>query len=98
MMAEKFLTRKYQGAHHSDAYWSRWNGRLFAFPVKSDDGCLALFNEGGSGTDLKWDLSNAALLRFTQSPGERVKRRSGKSGHNVCTQLHYHGHERQNRN
>ena len=34
----------------------------FAFPVKSDDGCLALFNEGGSGTDLKWDLSNAALL------------------------------------
>lgn len=47
----------------------------FAFPVKSDDGCLALFNEGGSGTDLKWDLSNAALLPgLYQSPGEQVKK------------------------
>lgn len=51
----------------------------FAFPVKSDDGCLALFNEGGSGTDLKWDLSNAALLPgLYQSPGEQVKRPGAK--------------------
>ena len=51
----------------------------FAFPVKSDDGCLALFNEGGSGTDLKRDLSNAALLPgLYQSPGEQVKKAGGE--------------------
>lgn len=47
----------------------------FAFPVHSGDGCIALFGEGGSGTDLKWDLSNATLLPgLSSSAGEQVKR------------------------
>lgn len=47
----------------------------FAFPVHSGDGCVAIFGEGGSGTDLKWDLSNATLLPgLPASPSEQVKR------------------------
>lgn len=47
----------------------------FAFPVHSGDGCIALFGEGGSGTDLKWDLSNATVLPgLSSSAGEQVKR------------------------
>lgn len=47
----------------------------FAFPVHTGDGCIALFGEGGSGTDLKWDLSNATLLPgLSSSAGEQVKR------------------------
>ena len=33
-----------------------------AYPVKPGDKCIALFGEGGTGSDLKWDLSNAILL------------------------------------
>lgn len=47
----------------------------FAFPVHSGDGCVAIFGEGGSGTDLKWDLSNATLLPgLPASSSEQVKR------------------------
>ena len=47
----------------------------FAFPVHSGDGCVAIFGEGGSGTDLKWDLSNATLLPgLPVSSSEQVKR------------------------
>lgn len=47
----------------------------FAFPVKSGDGCISLFSEGGTGSDLKFDLSNALLLPgLCGSSGEQTKR------------------------
>lgn len=47
----------------------------FAFPVKVGDGCVALFGEGGTGKDLKWDLSNALLMPGChEDAGEQVKR------------------------
>lgn len=47
----------------------------FAFPVSRGDGCVALYGEGGEGTDFKFDLSNAILLPgLSGSAGEQVKR------------------------
>lgn len=47
----------------------------FAFPVKSGDGCIALYGEGGSGSDYKHDLSNAiALPGLSKSSSEKVKK------------------------
>lgn len=47
----------------------------FAFPVKSGDGCISLFSEGGTGSDLKFDLSNSLLLPgLCGSSGEQTKR------------------------
>lgn len=47
----------------------------FAFPVKSGDGCILLFSEGGTGSDLKFDLSNSLLLPgLCGSSGEQTKR------------------------
>lgn len=47
----------------------------FAFPVAKDDGCVALYGEGGAGSDFKFDLSNALLLPgLASSAGEQVKR------------------------
>lgn len=47
----------------------------FAFPVKSGDGCVSLFSEGGTGSDLKFDLSNALLIPgLCGSSGEQTKR------------------------
>lgn len=34
----------------------------FAFPVVAGDGCVIVFGEGGRGTDLKFDLSNAMIV------------------------------------
>lgn len=33
-----------------------------AYPFKAGDRCITLFGEGGTGNDLKWDLSNATLI------------------------------------
>ena len=47
----------------------------FAFPVAKDDGCVALYGEGGVGSDFKFDLSNALLLPgLSAAAGEQVKR------------------------
>lgn len=47
----------------------------FAFPVKNGDGCVSLFSEGGTGSDLKFDLSNALLVPgLCESSGEQTKR------------------------
>lgn len=47
----------------------------FAFPVSKGDRCIALYGEGGTGTDFKFDLSNAVLLPgLANSAGEQVKR------------------------
>lgn len=47
----------------------------FVFPVKSGDGCVSLFGEGGTGSDLKFDLSNALLIPgLCESAGEETKK------------------------
>lgn len=47
----------------------------FVFPVKSGDGCISLFGEGGTGSDLKFDLSNALLIPgLCESAGEETKK------------------------
>lgn len=45
------------------------------YPFKQGDKCVTLFGEGGSGSDLKWDLSNAILLPgFVDSVPDQAKK------------------------
>lgn len=51
-------------------------GRVgIAYPFKEGDPCLAVFGEGGSGMDLKWNLSNATVIPgIMQSHPDPVKK------------------------
>ena len=47
----------------------------FAFPVKNGDGCVSIYGEGGSGSDLKHDLSNAIIIPgLSESASDNVKK------------------------
>lgn len=52
------------------------NGTVgFVFPVKNGDGCVTLFGEGGTGSDLKFDLSNALIIPgLCESAGSETKK------------------------
>lgn len=46
-----------------------------AYPFKAGDRCITLFGEGGTGSDLKWDLANATLIPgFVDSHPDQVKK------------------------